>query len=122
LGEVVPEGGALSARPFYVGEHQQLIAEAWQGIAAPLVNNDEEQVFARVQGATPSWDRGGSVPEAQAIEIFYLLRTAANAPYGVLMRRIVLDTNVFAAAGFNPKSAKSIEAASADQTLIEGDG
>ena len=54
LGQVVPEGHALSAQPVDVGDIQQLIAEPRQGIAAPLINNDQEHVFARVQGATPS--------------------------------------------------------------------
>jgi hypothetical protein len=51
---VVPEGDALSAQPVDVGNLQQLIAEAQQGIASSLINNDEEHVFARVQQATPS--------------------------------------------------------------------
>jgi hypothetical protein len=51
---VVPEGHALLAQPVDVGDIQQLIAEARQGIAAPLINHDEEHVFARVQGATPT--------------------------------------------------------------------
>lgn len=32
-------------RPVDIGDLQQLIAEARQGIAAPLINNDEEHVL-----------------------------------------------------------------------------